>query len=142
MCGGCVEFVDSLGMTSCLKDFTRKTSVSCSVSRLQEGALHYSKTIAEFTDDIFLAINNSMCTIATFVDFRKAFDNVSHLILLTKCDRFGIRGNVLNWLESYLSERKQRTVANGCTSKDKQIVCGVPQVHKDLFLGLYYSYCL
>ena len=85
------------------------------------------KTVADFTDDIFLAMNNSMCTIATFVDFRKAFDTVNHSILLKKCNLLGISGTLSKWLESYLNQRKQCTVANGCMSKEREIVCGVPQ---------------
>ena len=72
-----------------------------------------------------------MCTIATFVDFRKAFGTVNHSILLKKCNilylYMGISGTLLKWLESYLNQRKQCTVANGCMSKEKEIVCGVPQ---------------
>ena len=35
-------------------------------------------TIAGFTDDIAADINQGYCTVAVFVDFKKAFDAVSH----------------------------------------------------------------
>ena len=43
---------------------------------------------------------------AVFVDFRKAFDSVSHSTLITKLyHQFGITGNLLLWLQDYLMDR-------------------------------------
>lgn len=42
-----------------------------------------------------------------FFDMSNAFGFVDHSILLRKGDLYGIRGNALNWLESYLSNSKQ-----------------------------------
>ena len=84
-------------------------------------------TVSDFTDDIFLAINNSKCTLAMFVDFHKAFDTVNHAILLKKCELLGITNGNLEWLTSYLSLRKQCTLANGNISSNLNIFCGVPQ---------------
>jgi len=36
-----------------------------------------------------------------YIDFSRAFDRVSHTKLLTKLYVYGIRGDVLSWLESY-----------------------------------------
>ena len=48
-----------------------------------------------------------------FIDFRKAFDSVSHATLIMKLERhFGIRGSTRDWLKSYLTGRKQFTVLN------------------------------
>ena len=48
-------------------------------------------TVAKFTDDIAFNINNNKCTLATFIDFRKAFDTVNHKILLNKINSLGIK---------------------------------------------------
>ena len=48
-------------------------------------------TIARFTDDVLLKANDSQCTLATFIDLRKAFDTVDHSILPHKPISLGIK---------------------------------------------------
>ena len=62
-----------------------------------------------------------------FLDLAKAFDSVSHDILLRKLRNLGFRTSTVNWFESYLSERKQVTVVDDEVSDVRQINCGVPQ---------------
>lgn len=62
-----------------------------------------------------------------FCDISKAFDRVWHKGLLKKLKSIGIRGSLLSWMESYLSNRKQRVVINGCSSDWRKICAGVPQ---------------
>ena len=47
--------------------------------------------------------------------------------LLTKLKSYGLTGNLLRWLESYLVGRKQRVVINGETSAWCDVLSGVPQ---------------
>ena len=58
---------------------------------------------------------------------KEAFDTVNHSILLKKMKHYDIRGIALNWLTSYLSNRKQYVSVNGHTSEYLNISCGVPQ---------------
>ena len=58
---------------------------------------------------------------------RKAFDTVNHEIRLVKLEHYGIRDNVLNWFQSYLSNCKQYVSINGESSEPLEINCGVPQ---------------
>ena len=62
-----------------------------------------------------------------FIDLKKAFDTVNHQILLSKMEHYGIRGTLLKWFESYLTDRKQFVYHNGESSSLKSISCGVPQ---------------
>ena len=48
-----------------------------------------------------------------FIDLRKVFDTVNHEILLIKLEHYDIRGNILKWFQSYLSNRKQYVSLNG-----------------------------
>ena len=43
-----------------------------------------------------------------YLDFHKAFDKVPQKRLLMKLAAHGIAGNVLKWIEDWLSHRKQR----------------------------------
>ena len=62
-----------------------------------------------------------------FLDFQKAFDCVSHNILLSKLSTYGIRGITLEWFRSFLTNRKQFTSINNVDSSTHSINCGVPQ---------------
>ena len=42
-----------------------------------------------------------------YLDFRKAFDTVPHQRLLTKLEAYGFNGNLLKWIESFLTGRSQ-----------------------------------
>ena len=52
---------------------------------------------------------------------------VNHEILLLKLEHYGVRGTILQWFKSYLSNRKQYVYLNGITSSLRDIICGVPQ---------------
>ena len=62
-----------------------------------------------------------------YLDFRKAFDLVSHKHLLYKMSKFGIKGQVLNWVQAFLSRRTQRVVIRGTASESFEVTSGVPQ---------------
>ena len=72
-------------------------------------------------------LNKNQITCSIFIDLKKAFDTVDHSILIQKLRRYGIRGEPLNLLSSYLSNRLQYTVINNHSSQYKPINCGVPQ---------------
>ena len=74
------------------------------------------------------AVDAGLVVAVAFIDFKKAFDSVSHAILETKLERdFGISGLLLDWLKSYLKERQQYTAVNGSTSEMIPISFGIPQ---------------
>lgn len=71
-----------------------------------------------------LTITKNLCV---FLDLAKAFDTVSHQILLTKLERAGIRSTAYNLLKTYLLDRKQQVRIGQCLSEEKTVECGVPQ---------------
>ena len=73
------------------------------------------------------AIDNKDNIDVIYLDFRKAFDSVPFERLLIKLTAYGIGGNVLNWIKSFLNDRRQRVIINGTTSKWADVVSGVPQ---------------
>ena len=61
------------------------------------------------------------------LDLKKAFDTVSHDILLNKLEHYGVRGLALKWFGSYLSDRKQFVSVSGVSSDILEVKCGVTQ---------------
>ena len=62
-----------------------------------------------------------------FFDFSKAFDRVSHFMLLQKLCSFSISGSLLNCCMDHLTEKQQRVVIEGQISTWSAILYGVPQ---------------
>ena len=77
-------------------------------------------------EKITSSLNTGDFVIGVFLDLKKAFDTVDHKILLKKLYAYGIRGNILRWFDSYLSDRSQY-VYGGVQSKILPVKCGVPQ---------------
>ena len=52
-------------------------------------------------------LDKGVVTCSIFLDLAKAFDSVSHSILIRKLEKYGITGQVLKLFTSYLDERFQ-----------------------------------
>ena len=61
------------------------------------------------------------------MDFLKAFDSVPHRRLLGKLHSYGIRGQALRWIESFLTGRQQRVAVRGTFSGWTSVLSGIPQ---------------
>ena len=86
------------------------------------------KTVdARITEKMKESIHNGKFGCGIFIDLKKAFDTVNHQILLRKLEHYGIRGPILKWFESYLTDWKQYVFYNGVSSDINRISCGVPQ---------------
>jgi len=67
-------------------------------------------------------------TRTALLDLSLAFDTVDHDILLTRLSQsFGLCGNVLSWMRSYLSGRTYTVRVGGTESSSRGMLCGVPQ---------------
>ena len=73
------------------------------------------------------ALDDEQFACEIFIDLEKAFDTVTHDILLEKLDHYGIRGIANDWFRSYLSDRTQVASINDFNSDYKIVKYGVPQ---------------
>ena len=62
-----------------------------------------------------------------FIELKKAFDTIDHILLLQKLNSYWIRGIANAWLDSYLKERSQYVFYNNTNSDPTKMCCGVPQ---------------
>jgi hypothetical protein len=83
--------------------------------------------LINITNDFGKALDEGKEVRVIFCDISKAFDRVWHRGLLKKLELIGIRGSLLDWVQNYLSGRKQRVVINNASSDWGFIKAGVPQ---------------
>ena len=104
--------------------------VSDHLHHLQFGFLRGKSTTMQLLHvlhEIGETLDNRVQTDSIYLDFAKAFDRVDHRLLVKKLRRYGVSGSLLQWFESYLSDRYQRVTVLGATSEPVRVLSGVPQ---------------
>ncbi len=107
-----------------LLDFLLKNNL---LSNSQHGFrpnLSTESALLKVTDAIYGNMDNKMISLLTLCDLSKAFDSVSHSILLKKCAILNIDSF---WLNSYLKNRTQSVKLNKTLSSKVSLQFGVPQ---------------
>ena len=90
---------------------------------------HSTETaLIKVVNDLAINADNNEVTILCLLDLSAAFDTIDHTILMKRLEiEYGIKGVVLKWFHSYLSNRTQAVVVDGVKSEDRSLKFGVPQ---------------
>ena len=85
------------------------------------------QALITLVDRVTKTLDRSNIIVSLFIYLKKAFDPVYYRMLLRKFYAYGIRGSLLKWSESYLTDRSQYVIYDGVRSETKVVECGVPQ---------------
>ena len=61
------------------------------------------------------------------MNFMKSFDKVPYAGLQKKLESYGIGGNLLKWISSFVTGRRQRVRVGSATSEWSGLTSGIPQ---------------
>ena len=86
-----------------------------------------TQAIAELIRNVTDNLEKKNKCAAVFLDLSKAFDSVSHIRLLEKLEKIGIRGKARTLFASYLKHRTQFVNFGGINSSEEEMKWGVPQ---------------
>ena len=80
-----------------------------------------------FLEEITKLVDEGSPVDVIYLDFQKAFDKVPHQRLILKLKSHGMGNSIINWIEQWLTDRRQRVVVDGEVSSWKSVLSGVPQ---------------
>ncbi|CAM5107883.1 unnamed protein product [Natator depressus] len=85
-----------------------------------------TKLIA-FFDSVTSLVDGGEEVDVVYLDFSKAFDTVSHDLLINKLGNCNLDGAIIRWMQNWLENHSLRIVISGSQSCRKGIISGVPQ---------------
>ena len=106
------------------------TAIICLISEHQHGFVKGRSTVTnllETLDTWTQTIVSGGSIDAIYLDFQKAFDTVPHRRLMMKVKAHGIGTCVSNWVEAFLTDRRQQVCVNGTMSREARVTSGIPQ---------------
>ena len=84
--------------------------------------------LAVYLQSAWEAISDGYQTDAIYTDYSAAFQSVNHSLLIHKLKHsYKLEEFALKWFVSYLSDRRQRVIVKGKTSKWTTVLSGVPE---------------
>ena len=118
-------------MESIIKDHLLKYLKDNNIlSNKQYGFLPGRSTVLQLLnalDQRTEATDNGFYVDVIYCDFMKAFDKVPHKRLLKVLKYYCIPSKIVDWIESFLTNRKQRVIVNGTPSSWHDVINGMPQ---------------
>lgn len=111
-------------------EITRFLDDRAILTPMQHGFRKGLSTVTQLTTVIHSlasVVDKSGQTDVIFLDFRKAFDLVSHAKLIEKLVHLDVPSYLVNWISAYLTNRRQFVAIDNCCSSDLAVTSGVPQ---------------
>lgn len=110
-----MDFLESNSLLTCYQSGFRKH-------------LNTQSALLKVVEDIRSGIEKSLVTVLILFDFRKAFDSISHLVLLKRMRQMNFSDEVITWFHSYLSGRSQAVLdLKGQPTEFLALTSGIPQ---------------
>ena len=100
------------------------------ISKHQHGFREFRSTLTQLLqhiDSILEILESSGNADILYLDMAKAFDKVSHKILLSKLTNMKVTGKVHAWITEFLTKRSQEVNIEGHKSSPADVISGVPQ---------------
>ena len=121
-----VKIMERLILDRMLELLEKNGTINCNQHGFQAKCSCVSQMLL-CLNDWTSSFDNYIQTDVIYLDFSKAFDSVPHKRLLMKLKQVGIRGKILNWIESFLTKRRQRVTLQNGSSSWSNVISGVPQ---------------
>ena len=122
----CCKTLERL-IASSLVDYLEENNILCDDQFGFRRGMTVDDQLLLVYNEVSLWLDQGYSSDVILFDFRKAFDVVSHTVLLHKLGLLGVSGSLLSWIRSFLTGRFMRVVVSDARSSSHAVCSGVPQ---------------
>ena len=122
----CCKILESIIVDNVLQYLTDHNLIT----KHQHGFIKNHSTVSnllESINDWNLSLSRRNSVDIVYIDFKRAFDSISHRKLIHKLAGYGIQGNLLLWITAFLDSRSQSVRVGSALSPPSLVISGVPQ---------------